>query len=77
MSKYFEVYNYLSNLKARLATYQLTGNVTLWWEENKEVKMILSKDLTWNLFKQELKNKYLTERYFDEKAREFHELKLG
>jgi len=40
MSKYFEVYNYPSNLKARLATYQLNGNATLWWEENKEVKMI-------------------------------------
>jgi len=66
MSKYFEVYNYLSNRKARLATYQLTGKALLWREENKVVKRIRSKNLTWKLFKKEFKKKYLTERYFDE-----------
>lgn len=77
MSKYFEVYNYPSNVKARLATYQLTGKATLCWEENKIVKRIRNKNLTWKFFKKEFKKKYFTKRYFDEKAREFHELKLG
>jgi len=60
MSKYFEVYNYPSNLRAILATYQLIGKATLWWEESKAIKRIERKKLTWKLFKREFKKKYLT-----------------
>ena len=32
MNKYFQVYDYDSGLKARLAIYQLKDKATLWWE---------------------------------------------
>lgn len=76
MSKYFEVYNYPSNLKAKLATYQLTGKASLWWEENKVINIIRGKNMIWKLFKKEFKKMYLIKRYYDEKTGEFHELRL-
>ena len=33
MNKYFQVYEYSGNHKARLAIYQLREKATLWWEE--------------------------------------------
>eukprot|EP00253_Pinus_taeda_P036311 PITA_36311 len=38
MNKYFQLYEYDHNLKARLAIFQLQGKATLWWEEIKIVK---------------------------------------
>lgn len=38
MNKYFQLYEYNHNLKARLAIFQLQGKSTLWWEEVKTVQ---------------------------------------
>lgn len=40
MNKYFQIYEYDYNLKARLAIYQLQGKATLWCEEIKTVREI-------------------------------------
>ena len=77
MNKYFQVYEYKSNLTARLAIYQLIEKATLWWEEVKNVHSIEDQDLTWDKFQQYFKEKYLTEHFYDKKSREFHDLSLG
>ena len=77
MNKYFQVYEYNSNIKDRLAIYQLREKATLWWEEVKNVYSIDDQDVTWDVFQQYFKDKYLNERFHDEKYREFHDLKLG
>ena len=77
MIKYFQVYEYERNLKVRLAIYQLQGMATLWWEETKMVYAIDEKIVTWEDFQVKFKNHYLNERYYDDKAQEFHELRLG
>ena len=69
MNKYFQVYEYDSGLKARLAIYQLKDKATLWWEEVRNVRGIEDSDVTWEKFQQYFKDKYLTERFYDEKAR--------
>ena len=73
MIKYFQVYEYESNLKARLFFYQLQGKATLWWEETKMVHAIDEKTVTWEDFQVKFKKRYLNERYYDDKAKEFHE----
>ena len=50
MIKYFQVYEYERNLKARLVVYQLQGKATLWWEETKMVHAIDEKTVTWEDF---------------------------
>lgn len=77
MKKYFQVYEYDENLKARLAIYQLQGKATLQWEEVKVVYDINGKLVTREKFQKHLKGKYLTEQFYDDEAKEFHELGLG
>eukprot|EP00253_Pinus_taeda_P017986 PITA_17986 len=71
------LYEYDHNLKARLAIFQLQGKATLWWEEVKIVKGVTKQTITWDNFQKYFKERYLTERFDDEKAREFHDLRLG
>eukprot|EP00253_Pinus_taeda_P012702 PITA_12702 len=77
INKYFQLYEYDQNLKARLAIFQLQGKATLWWEEIKIVKRVSEQNITWEKFQKYFKERYLTERFYDEKAREFHDLRLG
>eukprot|EP00253_Pinus_taeda_P015904 PITA_15904 len=77
MNKYFQLYEYDHNLKARLAIFQLQGKATLRWEEVKIVKGVTEQNITWDNFQKIFKERYLTERFYDEKAREFHDLRLG
>eukprot|EP00253_Pinus_taeda_P011685 PITA_11685 len=77
MNKYFQVYEYDRHLKARLDIFQLQAKATLWWEEVKMVRGVSEQDVTWEMFQRYFKEKYLTERFYDEKTREFHDLRLG
>ena len=35
MKKYFQIYNYSNQLKARMAIYNLTGKADIWWQDLK------------------------------------------
>ena len=35
MKKYFQIYNYSNQLKARMAIYNLTGKEYIWWQDLK------------------------------------------
>lgn len=43
----------------------------------KNVGSIQEQDVTWESFLQYFKDKYLTKQFYDEKAKEFHDLRLG
>ena len=43
----------------------------------KNVRNIDDQDVTWDAFQHYFKEKYLTEQFYDEKSKEFHDLKLG
>jgi len=38
MKKYFQIYNYFGELKARMAIYNLTGKADIWWQDIKRMK---------------------------------------
>ena len=38
MRKYFQIYNYSNQLKARMAIYNLSGKADIWWQDLKRVK---------------------------------------
>ena len=61
MIKYFQVYEHESNLKVRIAIYQLQGKATLWWEEMKMIHAIDEKIVTWEDFQVKFKKCYLNE----------------
>ena len=77
MRKYFQVQEYSGNMKARVAIFNLYGRVSIWWEHLRKVKNINDINIVWNKFKKYFKQKYLSNRYYDDNITEFHEMKLG
>ena len=77
MKKYFQIYNYSNQLKARMAIYNLSGKADIWWQDLKRVKGIKEKNVNWSTFKRYFKKKFMSEQYYEEREKEFYELKLG
>jgi hypothetical protein len=46
IKKYFHIYNYSSNMKVRMAIYNLKGKASIWWQDLKLVKGL--KEKGWN-----------------------------
>ena len=64
-------------MKAKITTFSLKDKVDIWWEDVKNVKGIHEEDFTWHAFERLFKKKYLSERYYDDRAKEFYELQMG
>ena len=77
MKKYFQIYKYSNQLKARMAIYNFSGKADIWWQDLKRVKGIREKNVNWSTFKKYFKKKFLSMQYYEERAKEFYELKLG
>lgn len=77
MNKYFQIYEYDDNWKARLTIYQLQSKATLRWKETKLVREMSEQEVTWEQFQKHFKDSNLTEQFYDDKAKEFHDIKLG
>ena len=77
MSKYFRVHNYLSETKARLAIYNLNGKAVRWWRDLKHTKKYELREIRWSNFRKIFQEKYMSERLFDRKVKEFRELRMG
>ena len=63
-------------MKATMAIYNLTGKDDIWWQDIKRVKKIKEKYVTWRTFKKYFKRNFLSKQYYEEKAKEFYDLKL-
>jgi hypothetical protein len=77
MRKYFQLHNYSSHEEGRIVIYQLKGKTSMWWDQLVQVQHIKDKSVTLKELKKYFENKYLTNRYYDKKMKEFFELKLG
>ena len=60
-------------MKAKIAPFSLKGKENIWWEDVKNVKGIHEEDLTWHAFERLFKKKYLSKRYYDDRAKGFYE----
>jgi hypothetical protein len=77
IKKYFQIYNYSSNMKVRMAIYNLKGKASIWWQDLKLAKGLKEKQMEWSDFKKYFKKQYLSESYYERKTKEFYELRLG
>lgn len=64
-------------MKKKIDTFSLKDKEDIWWEDTKNVKAIHEEYLTWHAFERLFKKKYLSERYYDDKAKDFYELRMG
>ena len=77
MKTYFQVQDYSGNMKARVAIFNLNGRDSIWWEHLRQVKNISERNIVWKQFQKYFRQKYLSDRYYDDKIKEFHDMKLG
>jgi len=64
-------------MKAKITTFSVKGKAYIWWEDVKNVKGIHEDNLTWHEFERLFKKKYFSERYFDDRSKEFYEFWMG
>jgi len=77
MNKFFELHEYMDNMKTIITIFNLKGKADIWWEDVKRVRDIRRNYFSWRDFKRLFRKKYLSERYYDSKAKELYELKMG
>ena len=63
-------------MKCWLSIYNLNGKAARWWRDLKHTKRDEVKDITWSTFNEIFQEKYMSERIFDIKVKELHELKM-
>jgi len=56
IKKYFTIYNYSSNMKVKMAIYNMKGKANIWWQDLKLAKGLKEKQLEWSDFKSILRN---------------------
>ena len=64
-------------MKAMVSIFNLTGRESIWWEHFRQVKKISERNIVWKQFKKFFRQKYLSNMCYDDKIKEFHELRLG
>lgn len=77
MKKYFELRNMSIKTKAIWAAYQLIGEVATWWDNEKFEKKLQPGDITWELFLQSFRKRWLPRLFFDKKMTKFQNLMQG
>ena len=53
--KYFQIYNYSDELKAKIEIQKLTGKDDIWWQDINKIKCIKDHYLMWKTFKKHFK----------------------
>jgi len=64
-------------MKAKIATFSLKGKSIIWWEDVNNFIGIREEELILDEFERLFKKKYLSKRYYDDRAKEFYELHMG
>jgi hypothetical protein len=60
IKRYFQIYNYYSNMKVRMTIYNLKGKESIWWQDLKLSKGLKEKQMEWSDFKKYFKKHYLS-----------------
>ena len=60
-----------------MTIYSLTGKADIWWQDIKQVNGIKEKSINRRTFKKYFKKKFLSEQYYEDRAKEFYDLRLG
>ena len=56
-------------MKARVSIFNLNGRASIWWEHLRKLRRINDRKIVWKQFKKYFKQKYLCDRYYDDKIK--------
>ena len=72
----WKFHNYSSEMKSFMAIYNLNGKEARWWRDLKHTKKYELREILWSKFRKIFQEKYMPERFFNRKVKEFHELHI-
>ena len=77
MIRCFSLHEYTSSSKARMAIFQLKGDALNWWSDLERQLHLTPLTVSWELFEERFRMKYLPAYFKEEKAGIFHALVQG
>jgi hypothetical protein len=77
MAMCFALRDYTSNMKVRMAVFQLKGSALLWWKTLLPQLNMAVEDVSWELFEERFRERYLSEEFIERQLNEFNALRQG
>jgi hypothetical protein len=77
MAMSFSLRDYTSNMKVYMAVFQLNGSTLLWWKMLMPQLNMVIEDVSWELFEEWFRERYLSEEFIECHLNEFNALRQG
>jgi hypothetical protein len=74
MEMCFALHDYISNMKVHMAVFQLKESTLLWWKTLLSQLDMAVKDVSWQLFEERFRERYLLEEFIERQLNEFNAL---
>jgi hypothetical protein len=75
MAMCFTLHDYTSNMKVCMAVFQLKGSALLWWKTLLPQLNMVVEDMSWELFEEWFRERYLLEEFIEPQLNEFNALR--
>jgi hypothetical protein len=77
MEMCFALRDYTSNMKVCMAIFQLKGSALLWWKRLLPQLNMVIEDVSWELFEERFRERYILEEFIEHQLNEFNTLRQG
>jgi hypothetical protein len=74
MAMCFELRDYTSNMKVHMEVFQLKGSALLWWKTLLPQLNMVIEDVSWELFEERFRERYLSDEFIELHINEFNAL---
>ena len=74
MAMCFALRNYTSNVKVRMAVFHWKGGTLPWWKTLLPQLSMVIEDVSWELFEEQFRERYLSEKFIERQLNEFNAL---
>jgi hypothetical protein len=74
MAMCFALHDYTSNMKVRMVVFQLKGSALLWWKMLLPQLNMVIEDVSWELFEERFRERYLSEEFIERQLNKFNSL---
>jgi hypothetical protein len=74
MVMFFTLHDYTSNMKLRMAFFQLKGSALLWWKTLLPQQNMTVEDVSLELFEERFQERYLSKEFIERQLNEFNAL---
>jgi hypothetical protein len=77
MEMFFALRDYNSNMKVCKAVFQLKGSALLWWKTLLPQLNMVVEDVSWELFEEWFRERYISKEFIERQLNEFNALLQG